>query len=78
MENAAFPSKELAIVAAIAFQRPAHELFPALLDALEYDMVIRAIAMEHRFAGRTDAFALRKRAHLSALINRLQFNQPFL
>lgn len=78
MENESLPSGELVVVVAIAFQRPTRDMFPALMDALEYDVMMRAIVMEHRLSERIDAFALRKRAHLSALINRLQFKQPLL
>lgn len=78
MENERSPTAQLVLATAIVFQRPARELFPALFEALEYDILMRAIEMEYRLTGKMDAVSIRKRTRLNELINRLQFNQPLL
>lgn len=78
MENEPAPTMELAVAVEIIFHRPARIMFPDMFDAIEYGILMRALAMEYRLSNRDDAVSLRKRSHLSALINRLQFNQPLL
>lgn len=73
-ENGRKPSVRLALAAEIVFSRPSRNLFPGLYDALEYDILLRAVAMEFRLSERADSVAQRKCQHLSALINRIQFN----
>lgn len=69
------PSLQLVLAAEIVFDEPGKVLFPALYEAFEYDILLRAVELEFRLADRMDAQSERKRAHLSALINRLQFHQ---
>ena len=78
MEGARQPTVRLVFAAEIVFRRPSRDLFPGIYDALQDDILMRAIAMKYRLAERTDAISQRKHAHLCELINRLQFNQPLL
>lgn len=77
-ENETSRTVELSLAVEIVFQKHARELFPAMVDALEHGILMRALVMEHRLTYRQDRGALKKRKHLAALINRLQFNQPLL
>lgn len=70
------PSFEIVLMTEIVFGRPRRELFPELVEAIEDAVLLRAVAMEDRLALRKDAVSKRKRAHLNALINRLQFHLP--
>lgn len=78
VEGAERPSLQFMLGAEIIFRSTPREIFPALYEALEYEILLRAVALESRLSERTDAASMRKRRHLGALINRLQFNQPFL
>jgi transcriptional regulator with XRE-family HTH domain len=69
------PSLPVAFAAEIIFAQTSRNLFPELYEAFEQEILLRAVALEFRLAERTDAAAERKRSHLSALINRLQFHQ---
>jgi transcriptional regulator with XRE-family HTH domain len=70
------PSFEIILMAEIIFGKPRRELFPDIVMAIEDAVLLRAVAIESRLALRTDAVSKRKCAHLSALINRLQFHLP--
>ena len=78
MENEQSPTMTLMIAIEIVFHHPAREMFPDMFYAIEHGILMRALVMECRLSNHHDAVSLRKRAHLSALINRLQFNQPLL
>ena len=69
-------SVRVVLMAEIIFGRPHRELFPELVESMEDAILLRAAAMEARLSQRTDAFSKRKRVHLNALINRLQFHLP--
>ncbi len=77
-ENGRAASLQIVLAAEIVFGQPTRNLFPGFYDALEYDVLLRAVVMEFRLAERTDKVSQKKRRHLSALINRIQFNQPLL
>lgn len=71
-------SVRFAIGSAILFDRPTQELFPLIYEACALELLLRAVELEVGLQDRTDAVSLRKRAYLSALINRLQFKQTIL
>ncbi len=69
-------SIRVVLMAEIIFGRPHRELFPELVESMEDAILLRAAAIEIRLSTRTDPVSKRKRAHLNALINRLQFHLP--
>ena len=69
-------SIRVVLMAEIIFGRPHRELFPELVESMEDAILLRAAAIESRLSTRTDPVSKRKRAHLNALINRLQFHLP--
>lgn len=73
--NRCAPSLDLALAAEIVFGQPTCDLFPDLYELFEQEILLRAVALEFRLSGQRDAVSERKRSHLSALINRLQFHQ---
>lgn len=70
-------SARIVLMAEIIFGRPHRDLFPEMVEAMEHVVLDRAVAMEARLAERKDAFTKRKRAHLTALINRLQITYHY-
>ena len=70
------PSLQMAFATEIVFGRAGRDMFPEVYEVFEQEILLRAIALEFRLSERSDQTSLRKRAHLSALINRLQFHQP--
>lgn len=78
MEGERQPTVRIVLATEIVFGRHSRDLFPRLYDDLQYEVLMRAIAMQYRLAERTDAVSRRKHSHLCELINRLQFNQPLL
>ena len=69
-------SVRVVLMAEIIFGRPHRELFPELVESMKDSILLRAASLEARLFLRTDAVSKRKRAHLNALINRLQFHLP--
>lgn len=76
VENGRLPTLELVLAAEIVFGRSHHELLPLFHENLREEILLRAVAMDIKLADAADYVSLRKRAHLTDLINRLQFNLP--
>ena len=74
MEGARRPSLHLVLAAEIAFGRAPRDFIPGFYEALQDEILLRAVALEFELGDRSDAVSMRKRAYLGALINRLQFN----
>jgi transcriptional regulator with XRE-family HTH domain len=72
MEGKRNPSAQLIISTKIVFDRHPHHLFPEQYDALQHDILSRALLMTERFADCADAPSQRKYACLCALITRIQ------
>lgn len=75
-EGARPPTLRLTVVIEIVFGRPANELFPSFYSRLRRSVLMRALAMEQRLAGRNDPASRKKRALLAELINRTKNNPP--
>lgn len=69
---------EYVLTAGIVFDRGPRDLIPAVYEALEYEILLRAVALDARLSAYDDPVTRKKRGLLGALINRLQFNQPWL
>jgi transcriptional regulator with XRE-family HTH domain len=76
MEGKRNPSAQLIISANIVFDRHPHHLFPEQYDALQHDILSRALSMTERFADCADAPSQRKYSCLCSLITRIQSSSP--
>ena len=65
-------SAKLLIGSAVIFGVRADELFPALYDAVESDLAIRALKLHERLEGREDRASRKKRKLIAGIPGRLR------
>lgn len=65
------PSARLVIAAEVIFGVSAHKIFPALYNATEEDLAIRALVLYDQLTGREDPAALKKLALIGGIPGRL-------
>ena len=78
IESGDRPSRRFVLEAEVLFGSSGRDLFPAVYQTFETELILRAFELELRLADKMTAVARHKRSFLNALINRLQLFQSSL